>query len=317
MVTATRSKRKSKKKFDKNAVYKVFTDTLIADMERCIETGDIPSWKKSWTASSSNPMAVTGRNTTREYTGFNVFWMNLFGAISGYSDPRWITVKKVKELGGEIKQEELGKTTPVAFYKQLRRKPDPNKEYTDEELENLGDFWLLRYYRVYNVEQCENLEIGELDVSEPRNDMNPIQEAEAIVRGMPNKPEIRHGGNKAFYMPSVDRVTVPEIKTFDSMEEYYSTLFHELGHSTAHESRLDREGIRKFSHFGDDLYSKEELVAEFTASILSNTIGMTQTIENSKAYLLHWIKVLKNDPKLLVRGATQAHKATSYILGGE
>ena len=170
---------------------------------------------------------------------------------------------------------------------------------------------------MYNVEQCENLVLPELETESPRNDMTPIQQAEDIYRNMNNKPTLKHGGNRAFYVSKADTVTLPKQESFDSMEEYYSTLFHELGHSTGHTSRVGREGIAKFDHFGSERYAKEELVAELTSANLCNTAGITITIENSKAYLVNWLENLKEDETLLVKAGTQAMKAYNYITGGE
>jgi antirestriction protein ArdC len=102
---------------------------------------------------------------------------------------------------------------------------------------------------------------------------------------------------------------------FDSSEEYYSVLFHELGHSTGHDSRLSRKGIVEFDRYGSDQYSKEELIAEFTASMLLDSCGIEGTIENSAAYIKSWVKALKDNPEILVEASRSAQKAFDYIVG--
>ena len=318
MVTAApRKYKKSKTKKSKFNVAKVFNDRMVKEVQAAIDNGTVIPWHRPWQAAEQMPMAVKTRNTTRLYSGFNVFWLSMLGAMAGFSDPRYITKTVLKELGGQVKQEELGNSFPVAFYKTGRVIQDKTKTYTEEELEQLPKYRILRYYRVYNVEQCENLVLPELDTESPRNDMTPIQRAEDIYRKMQNKPKVQHAGNKAFYVNKYDTITLPKQEAFDSMDEYYSTLFHELGHSTGNASRVGREGIAKFDHFGSDKYAKEELVAELLSANLCNTAGITITIENRKAYLVNWLQQLKEDETLLVKAGTQAMKAYKYIVGGE
>ena len=103
---------------------------------------------------------------------------------------------------------------------------------------------------------------------------------------------------------------------FGSAEEYYSTLFHELTHSTGHPSRIRREGIEKLNTFGSESYSKEELIAEMGAAMLAGVTGIERkTLANSAAYLKSWIDVLKSDVRMVVFAASQAQKAADYIQG--
>ena len=117
------------------------------------------------------------------------------------------------------------------------------------------------------------------------------------------RPEIKYGGNRVYYSPAMDYIQLPNRHTFQSAEEFYSTMFHELTHATGH------------------IYSKEELVAEMGASFLCGFTGIeTRTIVNSAAYIQGWLKELRNDKKLLVLAAAQAQKASDFILnriGGE
>ena len=145
---------------------------------------------------------------------------------------------------------------------------------------------------------------------------DPIEEAEAIQLAMPNRPQVNIiQSGRAFYSPSRDSVTVPELSQYAKPEEFYSTLFHELAHATGHKSRLNRDGITHFCSFGSTDYSKEELVAEMTAAFLCGHCGIDNaTIANSAAYLQGWIKALKGDKKLAVMAGAQAQKAANYIL---
>ena len=129
---------------------------------------------------------------------------------------------------------------------------------------------------------------------------------------------MKHGGDRAFYSITSDYVQVPEIGYFTSNEAYYSTVFHELGHSTGHKTRLAREGVTEGHVFGDEIYSEEELVAEFTATFLCSETGiLPSVVTNSTAYIKGWLKALKDDPKILVRASSRAQKAAEYIINGK
>lgn len=172
----------------------------------------------------------------------------------------------------------------------------------------------LRYYTVFNVEQIDGLKIELPEI--PRVEHNPIAEAEAIVANMPNRPEIQHGPARCFYRPSMDFVNMPEIGLFAQAEEYYASLFHELTHSTGHESRLNRRSSDAPRHFGDKEYSREELVAEMGAAFLAAACGIEHaTLENSAAYLQGWLSVLRTDAKAVIIAAAQAQRAADYIQG--
>ncbi len=133
---------------------------------------------------------------------------------------------------------------------------------------------------------------------------------------MPKRPVISDGGDRASYAPALDVVQMPYRETFRSTEDYYSVLFHELGHSTGHKSRLDRKEIEDFAAFGDETYSKEELTAEMCAAFLCGHVGIVErTIDNSAAYIKGWTKKLKDDPKIVMNASTKAARAAEYVLG--
>jgi len=144
----------------------------------------------------------------------------------------------------------------------------------------------------------------------------PIENCESIIAQMPNPPAIEHTEASAYYQPSKDTVNVPPIHLFKSAAAYYSTFFHELTHSTGHESRLNRKSVSELSLYGSHDYSKEELIAEIGSCFLCNHAGIEQaTFENSAAYISGWTKKLQDDQKLVVHAAASAHKAVDFILG--
>ena len=144
----------------------------------------------------------------------------------------------------------------------------------------------------------------------------PIEEAEQVATKYQGQIEVIHGGSRAYYQPSNDWIRMPEKETFDDAEEYYSTLFHEFTHSTGHKTRLNRPGITEAHYFGDEIYSKEELIAEMGAAMLSGVVGIeNKTIKNSASYIQSWLGKLKEDRKLVVHAAAAAQRAADFILG--
>ncbi len=280
-------------------VYEIVNNRIMG----LLEQGTIP-WRKPWNAATGMPKNLTSK---KEYRGVNVFLLSCMP----YSSPYWITYKQATDKGGNVRKGE--KSTLVVFWKLFK-----TEETGDTELTGKGAP-MLRYYNVFNLEQCEG--IAAPPTTETINQFNPIGKAEDIVTSMPLVPELKYGGNRAFYSPVLDYIQLPNKQTFESPEEYYSTCFHELVHSTGHSNRLGRKSILEPSYFGSHEYSKEELVAEMGAAFLSGYAGIEQkTLDNSAAYIKGWLSALKGDKKLLVLAAAQAQKASDFILnrkGGE
>jgi antirestriction protein ArdC len=237
--------------------------------------------------------------TKKPYRGINVFLL----ALQGYGSQFWLTFNQAKQLGGNVRKGEHG--TKIVFWKF----DTYEKEAEGGEIEE-RKFAFLRYFTVFNLEQTEGLKaLLELPPA------FPIESAESLVSGMPNPPAFEQD-SRASYIPSLDVVTMPSRKAFASQEEYYSTLFHELTHSTGHAKRLEREGFDVPQQFGSESYSKEELIAEMGSAMLCGVAGIEQsTLANSAAYLKTWIARLRADSKLVISAASAAQKAADYIRG--
>lgn len=275
-------------------VYEIITNIILTKLEE----GTVP-WQKPWNTRETMPRNLLSK---KAYQGINAFILG----CQHYSSPYWLTFKQCKDLGGSIRKGEQG--TPVVYWNWLEIEEDG-------EMEKKVPF--MRYYTVFNVAQCENISTDKMPITTEtvNNYMDKIEQCEGIVDNCKDKPQIRHGKQQACYMPFFDLVHMPALESFIHSEEYYSTLFHELTHSTGHEKRLNRQGITEIAPFGTPLYSKEELVAEMGAAFLCGFAGIEYaTIDNSAAYVQGWLKKLKNDKKLVIIAATQAQKAANYIL---
>jgi antirestriction protein ArdC len=211
--------------------------------------------------------------------------------------------RQAQALGGNIRKGEHG--TKIVFWKFDKYETETPHGETEKRKSAF-----LRYYVVFNLEQTEGLKA--LLALPPAR---PIESAEAIIAGMPNPPAVEQDF-RASYVPSKDTVTMPSQTAFTSQAEYYSTLFHELTHSTGHAKRLEREGFDRPQMFGSDSYSREELIAEMGSAMLCGVAGIEQsTVANSVAYLQSWTARLKGDSRLVVSAASAAQKAADYIRG--
>lgn len=279
-----------------NEIYQQITDRIV----ELLEQGAIP-WRKPWGAAAKHGVPHQNLYSKTIYRGINVLLLS----AAGFSSPYWVTFNHAKALGGNVKKGSKGiKLVYWNFIERVREK-DGEDEVS----------WvpLLKSFTVFNVEQCEGFDVPDLPVEAPT--FNAIDEAEKLVANMPARPEIRHAQQRAFYSGFFDFVNMPKRESFEYSEEYYSTLFHELAHATGHKSRLNRPGVTERNEFGDEDYSKEELVAEMTAAFLSGETGIApRTITNSAAYIASWLQALKNDHKLVISAASQAQKAADWIL---
>ena len=277
-------------------VYQIVTDKVLEAMA----SGTAP-WKKAWKGDSIRPFnAATGY----EYTGGNFFLLSLFN----HAMPAFLTMNQIKKAGATIKAGEEKKHFPIFYAKWMDAKDSHGKDY---------QYPIFRYTLVWNVDQVDGYKLPKR--CQPRiNELaqhTPIEAAAAIVAGYKDGPKVEEKQSaKACYSPLFDTVTMPNMGQFDKVEDYYSTMFHELGHSTGHGKRLNRKELTEPTFFGSHDYSVEEMVAELTAAFLSSVAGIDNTIENSAAYIAGWQKTLKDDVKLFWTAAQRAQKAADLIL---
>ena len=293
-----KTQKKKAQKAKKQDVYQAVTDRIIA----ALEAGTAP-WRKPWSGSGTEGLPRNFK-TGKTYRGINPFLL----AMSGYESPYWLTFRQAEEKDGSVRKGEKG--SPVVYWNWIYKDASGKSVQSPEEASERIPF--LRKYTVFNEAQIDGIDFPASDV--PERDHQPIAAAEKIVEGMPSKPVLEFSGHRACYSPALDLVRMPRPEAFSGDAEYYSTLFHELVHSTGHESRLAR-GVEEIAAFGSGDYSREELVAEMGAAFLAGHAGIVNhTIDNSAAYLQGWIATLKGDSKLAVRAAAAAQKAAAYIL---
>lgn len=272
-----------------SSVYESVTNNLI----KLIEENRALPWSKPWhVAMPAN--AVTGRT----YRGINALLLS----ATTYEDHRWLTFRQAMDLGGNVRKGQ--KATQVVLWK-----------FDDDrgEKQGKGSAPLVRAYSVFNVEQCQGLKVSAVDTRPAAIATTDV--AEDLICGYIDAPVIVHGGDRACYIPSFDRIEMPPIKAFVSSERYVATMAHELIHSSGAASRLARKGVTEPIYFGSECYALEELVAEIGASFLCAEIGISNTIEHSATYIDGWLNAIKRDKSLIIKAAGQAQRAADYILG--
>ena len=310
-------------------IYKMVTDKIIGMLKSASPTDYHRAWKDDVFFIPINYASK------KPYRGINrLLLQERIGFAGAFRNPYFLTFKQIKKHKGTLKKGAKG--YEVIYYSIRYVVPaDKNsgrKAFSSTNAQKVLDFLhkyklsedivgripMIRYYNVYNGADIENIDfkLDELQIGRAVPDSaTENRAAQLIVENYPNPPAIKNEGNQAYYNPASDYIKLPKQEQFDTVNDYYRTLFHELTHSTGHNKRLNR-GIHLMLEKDD--YAKEELVAEFGAVFLSAWAGiMWYNNKNHAAYLKGWnsaIKESKNDNKFLMRAASLAQQATDYIL---
>ena len=306
---------------NKNAAFNVVNEQVLSGLKN-----EGLKWFKPWRLPNGSIYSPCNWVTGRAYNGINALLLSATARAEGYTSGEWATYKQISENGGNVLKGSKG--TGIVYWVQSFKNKETSAFYPTEKALNKAGFkrtdevietiWSLRYFKIFNLDQTEGLESKKPVNSEPV-EVQPIPQADDIYNNYPSAPKLKHGGNEAFYSPAFDKVQMPEAKYFVDVDSYYKTLFHELIHSTGHESRLKREGVVKHEGFGSETYSKEELVAEIGAWYLAGLCNLDPKdgAFNSQAYINGWVKHLENKEKEVVYAMGQAQKAVAHILEGK
>jgi len=274
----------------KRDIYQECTDTIIHALEN-----DPGKWKSGLSGLLSGfPI----RNNGEYYKGINVILLSISAMKNGYGSDQWLTYKQAKSIGANVKKGESG--TGIIFFKVLE---------SENANGDISKFPMIRGYTVFNADQIENLPESytpEIVLT----DWSNIDSGELLFSS--SFCEVKTINQTPHYAPELDYIGLPEKAKFDSAENYYSTLAHEISHSTGHKDRLDRTGIT-----GDRTkanYAFEELIAELSAVFVCSQIGISGNLENHASYLSHWLTAMKEDKKYIFKAASQAQKSSELIL---
>ena len=300
---------------------KQLVDQVLANLEK----GNL-FWTQGWVAAGAPESAVTGK----KYRGINNLYLSLVAMAENYGDNRWATFRQMEEKGWTFKKDEeghtlgKGKSVSVEYYemrdKETKRRFDRSvldgmtfdeqREYMDKNV-----YWLRKFYRVFNCSLMDGVPAKEM----PMIDVNDrIEKAEAILDYWnANESKIVYGGSQAFYRPSTDEVHLPEREKFKSTQSFYDTAFHEIGHSTGHQSRLNRD---LSGGFGSQSYAMEELRAEIASIFMAQDLGIEPSedrLQNNAAYIQSWKDEIKENPNALFTAIADADKIARYVSSKE
>lgn len=275
---------------------KAVTERLIG----MLESGTAP-WQKPWDAgiaAMNRPHNFNGR----PYHGVNALMLWCTAIDKGYEDPRWLTFKQVNKLGGHVNK---GEKAQIVEYWQWEKEVE-NPETGEKEKVPLEH---PKVYRaaVFNADQCTGLP----KLRRQAQKWSPIERAENIIAAN-GVPVTHNTDGSAFYSPGGDFICLPPRESFATVDAYYSTLLHEVGHSTGHPTRLNREFG---GQFGSEGYAREELRAELASTFLCGELGIATTgsYEQHAAYVKSWVSALKNDYNEIFKAAADAEKICNYL----
>lgn len=293
------------KRQERQSLYSEVTNRIIAELEE----GRLP-WVQPWDSAACGCTMPHNALTDRKYSGINVLILWAEAVSRGFPLQRWLTYRQAEAAGGNVRRGQKG--TVICYADRFT--PKAEAEAARGEDREARQVAFLKRFVVFNVDQCEGLPDKFHDANPVSDDVLVVAEANALIEASGARVQI--GGGEAFYSPSHDFVQVPPIGAFHERINWYRTAFHELGHWTGHGSRLDRD---QKGGFGSEAYAKEELVAEMAAAFTCASLGITPTVRHSD-YIAAWLSVLRDDDKAIFRAASQASKASDFLLafaGGE
>jgi antirestriction protein ArdC len=281
------------------SLYDEVTERIIRELEQ----GCVP-WVRPWESSGAALGVPRSAASRRFYSGVNV--LILWDAVirRGLASQEWLTFRQALSLGGHVRKGERG--TAICYADRFIPKKEQERARETGDEPNAVSF--LKRFVVFNVEQCDGLPSHIVAAPRPVAASDLVPAADALIAA--TRARFVEGGGQALYHPGEDFIRLPYRETFLSPADYYCTSLHELGHWTAHPSRLNRDLQHRF---GPSTYAREELIAELTSAFLCAHLNIAPQIRHAD-YLGHWLQILKEDSRAIFHAASQASKATDFIL---
>lgn len=282
-----------------SSIYQMVTDRIVEQMN----AGVVP-WRQPWVGGPAMAISYT---TRKAYSVLNQLLLGKPG--------EWLTFNQIQAKGGRINRG--AKSRFCVFY----QRKDEEKSGDEPGTFKVETRFILRWYRVFHIDDTTGIE-SLCQTVVPNPDISPIEAAEQAIRVyLAQEPTLKFHCDQpsasAYYSPALDEVVVPQLSQYEIPEEYYSTAFHELTHSTMAESRCNRHPDKAITRFGDADYSREELVAEIGSAMILRRLGIDsdRAFKNSAAYIQNWLQALKNNSRMIVWASAKAEAAARYILG--
>ena len=313
---------------DKKNLYDKLTPErkqLVDEMLNNLKTNK-SLWRKGWRVMGSPVSAITGKR----YNGVNRLFLTAATMKKGYSDNRWLTYRQMDEKGWHFKRDaennSMGKNAgvPIEYFELRDRKTkgpfdksildgmtaDERDDYMEENV-----YPIRKYYRVFNAEVIDGIPALEKHEVDPTGKNS---RAENFLQfWSDNESKIIYGGDDAFYRNSTDEIHLPERDRFKDLADFYTTALHEVGHSTGHETRLNRD---LSGEYGSEKYAEEELRAEIASMFIEQDFEVETNGErrqNNSAYIQSWYDVIQKDPNVLFKAIADAEKISQYVIAKE
>ena len=288
-----------KERIERASLYSEVTNRIIAELEE----GRLP-WVQPWDSAACGCTMPHNAGTARCYSGINVLILWAEVVAKGYASQRWLTYRQAEAAGGSVRRGEKG--TVICYADRFTPKAEAEQACGEDREARQVAF--LKRFTVFNVDQCDGLPEDFTAVPTAVDPVLAIVEADALIAA--SRARFQIGGGEAFYSPGHYFVKVPPQAAFHEPVNWYRTALHELGHWTGHGGRLDRD---QKGGFGSESYAKEELVAEMAAAFTCASLGIAPTVRHSD-YIASWLSVLRENDKAIFRAASQASKASDYLL---
>jgi len=294
---------------------------LVNGLIELMTAGTNP-WQKDWISRYSDP---SHRNliTGHLYRGSNPALLELQMQLRGVDCPLWVPIGMAKAKSWYPKKGSKACCIVMPFFVDKEVADEDGKPVLDDngdpERVQFTDFrWTGCIFNAMDMqgdglEEAINAELtaGPAPVSEPTRHAT----AEAVLGGW--QVPVTWSGNRAFYSPTSDAITLPPRDQFNTEGGLYATWAHEVVHSTGHQDRLKRDGIVNFEGFGTESYAKEELIAELGAFLLCSRLQIASKTDNHASYLQAWIKCLKEKPSFLKTALSAATRAANLLVPPE
>jgi len=277
------------------SVYERVTEAIVAELQK-----GVAPWVKPW-AGAGNPSLPYNATTQRRYSGVNVLLLWDAALSHGYRSGAWITYRQARALGGHVKKGERG--CAIVYASSVERSQEDDA--TGDESEKRISF--LRSYSVFNVEQTQGLPTQFYQVAVPKPLDDALEDVDAFIERI--GADVRHGGDRACYMPAYDAIQLPDPQSFESAAAYYATSLHEHAHLSGAKHRLNRDLTGRF---GSGAYAAEELIAELTSAFLCAALSIPGQLRHAE-YLGSWLQLLGKDKRAIFTAASKATEAAQFL----
>jgi putative DNA primase/helicase len=302
MTMAARGQKNPAQNAPKQDIYSSYVDAYAQRVQQMVASNTAP-WQKPLEPGTPGMDAPYNALSGKAYSGSNALWLSMEQALRGYIDERWLTFKQAKAIGAQVRKGE--KAVHLVKWVEIERKRQDAQAAPGEEPDERGRMAPM-LFTVFNAQQCDGMPPAQQ--REQMTERERHEKCEQLLKD--SGAEIVHGGARACYIPGLDRIHLPKAEQFKTMDGYYATAVHELGHWTGHESRLARD---QTGQFGSQSYAREELAAEIFSFMVGQRLQIGHDPGQHAAYLQHWVQIIQNEPKAILTACRQAEKMCEHL----